>query len=239
MTFHLDRQIKTGLSAETAVRLYDKYLDELRVVRREQRELHSSMDARLDDIEAELTYLLLRERRPEQVVEIGAAGGWSTTWMLRALRDNGAGSLLSMDLVDHAFWLVPHELAADRWWFRHGDARTLVMDWLARVDHLFIDADHSGRFARWYLAEVVPLLVPGTWVSVHDVFRRSQFFPGREGAVLRRWLGKRGVPHFTASYRFGRDAYERIAQFKRKAGLAEPVHPGKLNPMVFFRSPEW
>src|SRR5262249_18744572 len=39
----------------------------------------------LDDIEAEITYLLLRETRPCHVVEISPRGGWSTSWILAAL----------------------------------------------------------------------------------------------------------------------------------------------------------
>jgi predicted O-methyltransferase YrrM len=77
----------------------------------------------LDDIEAEITYLLLRELRPAAVVEIGTFHGWSTTWILRALRANDTGHLYSYDLVDHAVRSVPEDLSADRWTFVHGDVR--------------------------------------------------------------------------------------------------------------------
>jgi hypothetical protein len=54
----------------------------------------------LDDVEAELTYLALRDHRPHTVMELGTFQGWSTTWILRALRDNGHGRLHSFDQVD-------------------------------------------------------------------------------------------------------------------------------------------
>ncbi|PIE23537.1 MAG: hypothetical protein CSA62_06770 [Planctomycetota bacterium] len=55
-----------------------------------------AMIAQLDDIAAEVTYLLLRDRRPEVVVEISPCHGWSTCWILSALRDNGGGGCSPM-----------------------------------------------------------------------------------------------------------------------------------------------
>ncbi|MEU6641291.1 LuxR C-terminal-related transcriptional regulator [Saccharomonospora sp. NPDC046836] len=93
---------------DTVLQSYAKHVDALRVVRAEQRELYASgLRAQLDDIEAELTYLRLRETRPEQVVEIGSLHGWSSAWILRALRDNGTGHLLTTDLRDEASFTVP------------------------------------------------------------------------------------------------------------------------------------
>ena len=74
--------------------LYRTYAHDLDRVREQQRKLlapPTSLKAQLDDLEAEITYLLLREARPETVVEIGTFHGWSTTWILQALRDNGTG----------------------------------------------------------------------------------------------------------------------------------------------------
>jgi hypothetical protein len=77
------------------VRLYRAYAHDLDRVREEQRKLlapPTSLKAQLDDLEAEITCLLLPGTRPETVVEIGTFHGWSTTWILQALReDNGTG----------------------------------------------------------------------------------------------------------------------------------------------------
>ena len=77
----------------------------------------------LDDVEAELTYLALRDHRPDTVMELGTFHGWSTTWILSALRDNGRGHLHSFDRIDNVLRTVPAELAADRWTFVHGRRR--------------------------------------------------------------------------------------------------------------------
>lgn len=77
-------------------------------MREEQRAPHASgMRTQLDDVEAERTYLLIRARQPATVVEIGALDGRSTSWLLQALRDNGTGRLLTMDLAADATFGVP------------------------------------------------------------------------------------------------------------------------------------
>jgi predicted O-methyltransferase YrrM len=218
--------------------LYRTHADRLAVVRDEQRALLRSrpgMRAQLDDVEAELTYLLLREARPAVVVEIGALHGWSTSWILRALRDNGAGRLYSYDRITNARDNLPAELTDGRWTFTGGDARdTAVGMPLADTGYLFVDAAHSARFARWYLAELFPRVGSGVPVSVHDVFHGRWAKPFSEGSVLLRYLADRGVGYLTASAARDRQVAERLWAVRRDLGLTEPVHSGRDNPMVFF-----
>ncbi|ONI81672.1 methyltransferase [Actinosynnema sp. ALI-1.44] len=226
------------LTVDSAVRLYEKHLDALQRVRAEQRELHDGgMRAQLDDIEAELTYLRLRESTPQTVVEVGSLHGWSTTWILRALRDNGFGRLSTFDIVGGARRDVPADLADDRWTFVQGDVRDTVGAVPDGIDYLFVDAAHTARFARWYLAELLPRLRPGTPVSVHDVFHRARPLPFSEGAVVLKWLADRGIDPFTAAKAAAADTYERIMRARIRLGITEPVHPGTANPMIFFRTP--
>ncbi|GAB1639852.1 class I SAM-dependent methyltransferase [Krasilnikovia sp. MM14-A1259] len=228
------------LDVARVVDLYAAYADDLARVREEQRGLlgvdEPRMRARLDDIEAEITYLLVRDVRPSLVAEIGTFYGWSTTWLLRALRDNGAGRLHSYDIVDHVRRTVPADLAAGRWTFHQGDVRQDGQLRPSTVDYLFIDAAHTARFARWYTAQVLPHVRPGVPVSVHDVHQRLQVGPFSEGPVVLGWLRDRGIVPFTAAPRAARQAYETIVDVKRALGLAEPVHAGHRNPMIFFRA---
>ena len=87
----------------------------------EERQQKVRMKPQLCDIEAELTYLLIREFKPESIVECAPCGGWSTTWLLNALKDNGFGELYSYDLVDLATKTVPSDLSKDKWTFIQGD----------------------------------------------------------------------------------------------------------------------
>lgn len=222
------------LTVDDVTQLYVKHHEQLREVREEQRALlraRPGMRAQLDDIEAEVTYLLLRDRRPSTVVEIGSLHGWSTSWQLRALRDNGAGALHTYDIVDHARRNVPDELA-DRWTFTQGDVRTRRLP--STVDYLFLDAAHSARFARWYTRALLPTLDPGTPVSVHDVFHGRRAKPYSEGSVLLRWLRAADTGWFTASAKRAPRTYRLVQECRADLGLGDPVHPGRHNPMIWF-----
>jgi predicted O-methyltransferase YrrM len=228
--------IELGLVRE----LYREYADDLAVVGKAQREFaeagRGTMTPQLDDLEAEITYLLLRARRPPAVVEIGTFHGWSTSWILSALRDNGTGHLFSFDIVDNALSNVPHELADGRWTFVRGDVRQNLAEIPPDTGHLFVDAAHSARFARWYLAELFPLVRPGIPVSVHDVFHFRIPLPLHEGRVVVRWLDARGTPYFTPSRARARTAYDELTALRAELGL-EPVRGPGDNPMIFFRMP--
>jgi predicted O-methyltransferase YrrM len=216
----------------TAIELYRKYAEDLAAVREQQRRRLPGIRAQLDDIEAELTYLRLRELRPATVVEIGTFHGWSTTWLLSALRDNGSGRLLSYDVTDHVLKSVP---ADERWTFTQGDVRQAQLP--AEIDYLFLDAAHNARFARWYIAELFSQL-NGTPVSVHDVFHGRRPMPFSEGAVLVRWLTEQSIGFFTPSARHAPETFAELLAVKRELGLDQPLRPGRDNPMVFFDLPK-
>ncbi|MGW2182486.1 class I SAM-dependent methyltransferase [Streptomyces sp. NPDC001732] len=227
-----------GLSVESVSALYEKYRDDLAAVRDQRREFlrqrGKAMKAQLDDYEAEITYLLLREHRPESVVEIGTFYGWSTMWILSALRDNGMGHLYSFDMVDHVVRNVPSELSDGRWTFTSGDVREQLDRFPARTDYLFIDADHGARFARWYIENVFPLVPAGTPTSVHDVFHGRRPKPLSEGSVIIKWLAEQGIEYFTPSAARAPEVIAQLRVVKKDLNLDEPVRDSKHNPMIFF-----
>ncbi|RJQ74694.1 class I SAM-dependent methyltransferase [Pseudonocardiaceae bacterium YIM PH 21723] len=225
---------------EFIAKLYRRYADELAAARSRQQAFlaaNPQVKAQLDDIEAEITYLLLREHEPRVVVEIGTFHGWSTTWILQALADNGRGELRSFDIVDHAVHNVPAELAGDRWTFHQGDVRQRTDAIPADTDYLFIDAAHSMRFANWYIDNLFPRVRSGIPVSVHDVFHGRWAKPFTEGPVILRWLSGKQVPYFTASAARARTDYRRLMALKQELGLADPVRTSTHNPMIFFTLP--
>lgn len=231
-----------AITVRSLTRLYLTYEEDLRTARREQycllRDRQPSMKAKLDDVEAEITYLLLRERRPDTVVEIGAGHGWSTTWILRALRDNDHGTLHSFGTVDHVVRNVPPELPAGRWVFTRGDVRRELASIPAGTGYLFIDADHGVRFARWYLTNLFPIVAPGTPTSVHDVFHGRRPRPFSEGSVLLRWLNAHRVVHFTPSPARDLSTFAALMAVRKECGMDARVHGRRANPMVFFDLPD-
>ena len=192
------------------------------------------MNPQIDDIEAEVTYLRIRDRRPERVVEISPSRGWSTTWILHALRDNNVGSLVSFDLIADAFRFVPAELG-ERWRLVVGDVRGQAAELPEVIDYLFIDADHRRAFAEWYLDELVPRLAPGAGVSVHDVFHGRRPERGRgEARVVLDWLERWRIGWYTAS-RFGPGrVHDAIQSVRLKLSFSEQIHSGDHDSMIFF-----
>lgn len=223
----------------TVSALYREHATDLaRVAERQRRfrEATPSMVPQLDDLEAEITYLLLRHTRPARVVELGTFHGWSTSWILQALRDNGSGHLHSFDRVDHVRHTVPADLAAGRWTFVHGDVRERLADVPRDTGYLFVDAAHSGRFARWYVEQLFPLVPAGIPVSVHDVFHGPRALPFTEGAVVLRWLDARGVGWFTPARRRAREVFEQLLELRAGLGLVG-ARGTTVNPMLWFTMP--
>lgn len=243
------------LSTEYLLDLYRCYADDLKAVRRQQYWFHRRHEnpivrrlrkwrlqrhllfPALDDLEAEITYLLLRDRRPRTVVEMSPNAGWSTTWILSALRDNGNGAQLwSYDIHDTSMRFVPHSLAKNRWHFVQGDARKTIRT-APDFDYLFVDSDHSKEFAEWFTAELFPRVRPKTVVSVHDVFHTAE--PSEEGAIVLAWLRARRFSYWTPSSEAGGDAVRQVLEQRKCQGIDYVVHTlSEKNPMLFFETQE-
>lgn len=231
-----------AINVEFLSELYVKYAAELREVRDSQRDFRTAksagdFEAQLDDVEAELTYLQLRERAPKVVVEIGTFHGWSTTWILQALRRNGVGHLYSYDIVDNVVRNVPDDLRDGRWTFTKGDVRQHLASMPTDVDYLFIDAAHNASFAKWYISELFPRVPGGIRVSVHDVYHYRFAVPLSEGAVIMRWIKRNNIEFFTASAAKNPTDFQRLLAVKQELGLLDRVHDGRDNPMIFFDLP--
>ncbi|WP_328465337.1 class I SAM-dependent methyltransferase [Actinoplanes sp. NBC_00393] len=233
------------IDMDVIVGLYFKHAAALRAAREAQSALLSDghrMRPRLDDAEAEICYLLVRELRPGRVVELGGGHGWSTTWLLRALTDNGYGTLDTYAAPDHLrrpaqpSGRIPASLTA-RWRFHDCDVRTADDLEPAHIDHLLIDASHTVSFAHWYRRHLLNRLRPGTPVAVHDVFHRPTT-PSREGRVVLDWLAAHSAPHFTVSAAAAPQEYAELTAAKRLLALDAVVHRPAPNPMLFCTTPQ-
>jgi predicted O-methyltransferase YrrM len=110
-----------------------------------------------------LFYCLVRETRPEIVIETGTANGFMTSWLLAALNKNGKGKLISIDLPpvegkltmnitlegDQIGRLIPKEYRS-QWEYKLGDARLLLSKVLQENDpDIFI---HDSLHTRTHMA---------------------------------------------------------------------------------------
>jgi predicted O-methyltransferase YrrM len=216
--------------------LPDRLLRVLRGFDRRVRSNSPTLRPSFDDVEAEVTYLLIRNARPQTIVEISPSGGWSTLWILSALRDNGTGRLFSYDLVDDATRNIPEELRAQRWTFVRGDVRRALSTLPHPIDYLFIDSDHSSEFADWYLENVLPLLAPNGIVSVDDVLRAPHDRPREfgEGRRLLQWLNTNQLAYLSFSPYASSANYNQAMRVKTELGLDRQIHTSIVNPCVFF-----
>lgn len=198
----------------------------------------ANLDPTFPDICSEITYLLLRLTAPETVVEMSPAGGWSTMWILNALRDNRKGHLHSFDIIDDSTRTVPKELSSGRWSFTQGDVKKKLKSIPQKVDYLFMDSLHSAAFAEWYIRSIFPRLREGVVVSVDDIFDEfGDLSSYGEASVLMGWLGRHNVKWFGANPKHDREAYESITAVKRRLKLDQAIHPSTDNPAVFFTFP--
>ena len=144
-------------------------------------------------------YALVRTLRPAFVVETGVSSGVSSAFILAAIRDNGAGTLVSIDLpfterdgepasilpgtsIDKAQWspippgessgwLVPDALR-DRWRLRLGDAAELLPQTLEEVGEigLFLhDSLHTLDHMLFEFETAWPHIAPGGILASDDL----------------------------------------------------------------------
>lgn len=133
---------------------------------------------------ARLSYLLCRLIEPSVVIETGVAYGVSSAFILRALEENGHGTLHSIDLPPlrreyERFWgiAVPEALRG-RWNLHRGSsARVLhrLLEETRAIDLFVHDSLHTHRNMRREFDTVWPRLRNGGVLLADDVERNHAF----------------------------------------------------------------
>lgn len=146
-------------------------VNELTAYSDELRELQFDFDnAFFNGFDAAVYYSLIRHLQPHRVVEIG--GGYSTQMADRALRRNGKGNLICIEPYPEERLLKADlniELIQKR-------VEEIDLDFFSRLeakDILFIDSSHTVKFGSdvcYEFLEVFPILKPGIWIQIHDIF---------------------------------------------------------------------
>lgn len=120
-------------------------------------------------LDAAAAYLLVRERRPKRIVEVGS--GHSTRFLARAVRDGGLATEITA--IDPAPRAVIEGLGAKLIRKTVQDAGHTPFAVLSAGDVLFIDSSHilmPGTDVDFLFNRVLPALPAGTLVHIHDVF---------------------------------------------------------------------
>ena len=172
---------------------------------------------------------------PGTVLEIGSARGWSTTWLLRALHDNGAGGVLhTFDLTDDAVQTVPRPCPPA------GGGSPAATCGAARSPTTPGSCSSTRHTRRGSPAGTPPRSSNGSARVPPSPSTTSSTAAARGRSARAQscssWLRRRGIGHLTASPAADPDTHDRLVGLKQKLRLAAPVHATATgNPMLFFR----
>jgi hypothetical protein len=223
--------------------LYHTYLRELLTIRNIMKNNKTvlSLMPQFDDVESEITCLLILDSKPHNIIEFSPCAGWSTLYMLNALQLCGSGGRIeSYDIEDKCTEnIAKFSELHKQWKFHEGDVLSKFEEFqLDKIDYLFIDSDHSREFALIYsdtllypFHQKLKSINKSVIVSVHDVFHYQE--PSEEGRVVIEFLKALNLPYFAPS-NFKHKV--QILNTKKSHGIVDLIHNSWGNVDPFFQS---
>jgi len=150
-----------------------------------------------------LLYFLIREIKPDIVIETGVLHGLTSTWILQALEDNKKGKLISIDLPMREWekymgsrpigpgseveedelgdqdsgWIVPNYLR-DRWELVLGPSEVelvKICNQLDKVDLFVHDSDHSYKNMK-FECDFILEKYPEAKIVIDDFYHNNYTF---------------------------------------------------------------
>ena len=138
-------------------------------------------------------YYLIRAMRSRNVLEVGTHIGASTLYIARALKNNGDGSVTTVDIADvnagDGAWRkvglpIPPRDFADKLGCR-GPINFVTqasLDFINKTDKkfdfIFLDGDHAARTVYREVAAALRILNPGGVILLHDFYPEGKaLFP--------------------------------------------------------------
>lgn len=136
-------------------------------------------------------YGIVRELKPQVIVETGTATGSMTSFLLAALHENKQGKLISIDLppVEGKLTMditVPRESVGlyipeqyrDRWTYMPGDAKVLLPQVMVKenVDMFIHDSLHTTTHMAFEYAVARALMRENTLIASDDILWNRSFF---------------------------------------------------------------
>lgn len=145
-----------------------------------------------------LLYYCVRIQAPNLALDTGVLDGFSSAFILKALRDNDQGYLCSIDLPAYTAiressagmdfgrlpqecepgWIIPEELR-DRWSLRTGPSQNLLLPWLEElqtIDLFYHDSLHTYSHMMWEYTTAWSHLREGGLLLSDDVFWNTAFW---------------------------------------------------------------
>lgn len=118
----------------------------------------------------EFLYGLVRLLKPENILETGTYTGISALYMAQAMKDNGKGSMITLEIEKG------HKDRAEKLWNNCGISQYVVcllgeslrLEPHSIYDLLFLDSEPQLRFQE--LVKFYPALREGGYILIHDLF---------------------------------------------------------------------
>jgi len=143
-----------------------------------------------DPLLGRFCYMACRALKPRTVVETGVCYGVTSSYLLQGLKENGSGSLHSIDLPplgkkgdDYVGWLVPNELR-EGWKLHRGTSRRLLrslLGELGQIDLFVHDSLHTDANMKMEFAAAWPALRAGGVLISDDVEGNRAFLEMAQG----------------------------------------------------------
>lgn len=138
----------------------------------------------------ELLYVIVRQFKPNVIVETGVSAGISSAYMLQALADNGSGHLHSIDYPNHTMptesclpqneesgFVVPNNLRKF-WTLYIGKSKDLLDPILTKagsIDMFVHDSEHSFSNMLFEYTKVWKYIKDGGLLLSHDINDNDAF----------------------------------------------------------------
>lgn len=140
-----------------------------------------------DDIEIAVSYFRIRSARPQVVWECAPANGYSSLYILHAIRDTGHGHLYSFGQEPtEEVTRMMRECCPDvmhLWTYVQGDVErffnffdVITKMGVAAPNYVYLDALHERWFGQMYAEKLLRKLQNHTFVSIHDAYRDGWSF---------------------------------------------------------------
>jgi hypothetical protein len=166
-----------------------QYVDELSRIDREGQGVHPE--------EAAVLYLLVRALQPKSVLETGTYKGYSTSEIARALRLNGSGHIVTVDVAADTGSAVPEELRARVTFERECQPRIYaeqVKTKRDRIDLFFHDSLHTYMNTLGELIWFADSYAHRATIVCHDA--KMDFLDGfGVGKAVRRFAAALNLPY--------------------------------------------
>lgn len=131
---------------------------------------------------------LVVEHKPNVLVEVGTNRGFSTTWLMLGMIENGKGHLTTFDIVDAL------EAYGRPYWDQFGLPKEMVTyvtkpiwdnppELCMPIDFVFHDASHDVDPTAKEIEALAPRVVKGGIITFHDIFLCRH-----QGEFLLKWF---------------------------------------------------